>query len=109
MFGSRPQPFAAQFALLPFEILADAVCNVIEQLLLLAQKRSLPGDRLFRLVVNLDGADLCSPDRDRRMQTPRSVDEVRQCVSTAKVFDSGGGVLGVLPAGRKGLKHPAEN
>jgi hypothetical protein len=62
MFRCRAQPFAAQLPLLPLQVLADTMCDVVQKFSLFLQKRSFPRRRLWALVVDLDGADKSAPD-----------------------------------------------
>src|SRR5579872_1372206 len=109
VFGCRPQALTAEFALLPLQILADSVRNVVEKFLFFAKKGAFPGDRLFILVMNLDDTHLRAPNGDGRAHPPWSVHEIGERVSAAEVFDAGGGSLGVLPGWRDGLKNPVED
>src|SRR5262249_26229132 len=58
---SSTEPLATQFALLPFEIFAETVRNVVEQLSLFVKKGSLPRVWLCGFVEHLDGANRGAP------------------------------------------------
>ena len=109
MFGSGAQTFTAQFPLLPFEILTDAVGDVVEELSLFPKEWAFPRRRLFLLVVNFDRSNRSTPDGDRRTQPPWSIYEVRQRMRAPEVFNAGRRVLRVLPSWRECIQYPTEN
>jgi hypothetical protein len=62
VFRCRAQPFAAELQLLPLQVLADTMCDVVQKLSLLLKKRSFPRGRLSALIVDLNGTDESAPD-----------------------------------------------
>jgi hypothetical protein len=95
VFWSGPQPFATKFPLLPLQVFADAMCNVVQEFPLSTKKGTFPRGRLQVFIVDLDAADLGTPDRWKGM-------------GTAEVFDPSGGIFWVLPSRRDCIQYPPE-
>jgi hypothetical protein len=108
VFWSGSQPFAAKFPLLPLQVLTDAVRNVIQEFPLLTKKGTFPRGRLWAFVMDFDVADLGTPDRYRRALPPRGIDEVREGMGAAEIFDPSGRLFRVLPRWGNCVQYPPE-
>src|SRR4029077_21055086 len=109
MFGRGAQSFATQFSLLPLKILAEAMCNVVEQLAFFLEKRTFPRDGLLLLVMDLDRPHIGAPNRDWRPKPPWGIRKIRQRVRAAKIFNPSCRIFWKLPSRWDGIEHPLEH
>jgi hypothetical protein len=106
VFRSRAQAFPSEFPLLPFQVFANPMCNVVQKFPSSRRKGPSQASGLDVLIVNLDRSDKCAPDRYRRAEPMRSVDEIRSSVSAPEVLNASRGIFRILPSRCDGIQNP---
>src|SRR3990172_5521591 len=83
-------------------MMADAICDRVDQTGLLLQECSLVGWRSLLRVVDLKQADGSITDHDGRLLLPRRLNEIGRLKRTAINLDPGPADFRVLPSWRDG-------